>query len=75
MNKDAATVLAEAIAALDGYSGEDLPKSYYAEAEEVIQRLEATGWGIERLDFAATSWAPPTNEVDPDDLRGGGKAP
>lgn len=40
---DARTALAQSLAALDGYSGEDMPDSYLKEADEVIERLKEHG--------------------------------
>ena len=42
----ARSVLAEAMAAQVGYSGEDIPAWYMGEADEIIERLEGMGFII-----------------------------
>lgn len=46
VTKDAALVIAERLAALDGYAGEDLPQEYVAEAEAVMDALSGAGFEI-----------------------------
>lgn len=56
---EASLIIAERLAALDGYSGEDLPIEYVNDAEGILDALVGAGfevvWPLHRAMFAGAS--------------------
>lgn len=55
---EAALTIAECLAELDDYSGEDLPQQYIAQAEAIVEALANAGLEIARLgaDSVVDAW-------------------